>query len=165
MILIIAEKPSVAKSIADVLNVTEKKNGYFQNDSYIVSWCVGHLLGLASPEFYGQQYADKSWKLDTLPILPSQWKLQLNSSTKAQFEILKNLMNSPKVTELVCATDAGREGECIFRYVYQYVGCKKPVKRLWVSSLENNAIKQMTAIMTICLTQDFQEPKPTGLLV
>lgn len=142
MILIIAEKPSVAKSIADVLNVTEKKNGYFQNDSYIVSWCVGHLLGLASPEFYGQQYADKSWKLDTLPILPSQWKLQLNSSTKAQFEILKNLMNSPKVTELVCATDAGREGECIFRYVYQYVGCKKPVKRLWVSSLENNAIKQ-----------------------
>ena len=142
MILVIAEKPSVAKSIADVLNVTEKKNGYFQNDNYIVSWCVGHLLGLASPEFYGQQYADKSWNFDTLPILPSQWKFQLNPSTKAQFDILKNLINSPKVTELVCATDAGREGECIFRYVYGYVGCKKPVKRLWVSSLENNAVRQ-----------------------
>ena len=138
MILVIAEKPSVAKSIADVLNVTEKKSGYFQNDNYIVSWCIGHLLSLATPEYYGQQYADKSWKFDTLPIVPSQWKFQLNPSTKAQFDILKNLINSPKVTELVCATDAGREGECIFRYVYGYVGCKKPVKRLWVSSLENN---------------------------
>ena len=142
MILVIAEKPSVAKSIADVLNVTEKKSGYFQNDNYIVSWCIGHLLSLATPEYYGQQYADKSWKFDTLPIVPSQWKFQLNPSTKAQFDILKNLINSPKVTELVCATDAGREGECIFRYVYGYVGCKKPVKRLWVSSLENNAVRQ-----------------------
>ena len=142
MILVIAEKPSVAKSIADVLGVSEKRNGYFQNDSYIVSWCIGHLLSLATPEYYGQQYADKLWKFDTLPIVPSQWKFQLNPSTKAQFDILKNLMNSPKVTELVCATDAGREGECIFRYVYGYVGCKKPVKRLWVSSLENNAVRQ-----------------------
>lgn len=142
MILVIAEKPSVAKSIADVLGVSEKKNGYFQNDNYIVSWCIGHLLSLATPEYYGQQYADKSWKFDTLPIVPSQWKFQLNPSTKAQFDILKNLINSPKVTELVCATDAGREGECIFRYVYGYVGCKKPVKRLWVSSLENNAVRQ-----------------------
>ena len=142
MILVIAEKPSVAKSIADVLGVSEKRNGYFQNDSYIVSWCIGHLLSLATPEYYGQQYADKLWKFDTLPIVPSQWKFQLNPSTKAQFEILKNLINSPKVTELVCATDAGREGECIFRYVYGYVGCKKPVKRLWVSSLENNAVRQ-----------------------
>ena len=142
MILIIAEKPSVAKSIAAVLGADENKSGYIQNDKYIVSWCVGHLVSLASPETYGTQYAEKPWKLEHLPILPMEWKFTLTSSTKAQFDIVKDLMFRSDVTEIVCATDAGREGECIFRYVYNYANCQKPVKRLWTSSLEESAIRQ-----------------------
>lgn len=142
MILVIAEKPSVANTIASVLSVTDKQNGYIQNDKYIISWCVGHLVSLASPERYGTQYAEKPWKFENLPIIPTEWKFNLDLSTKAQFDILKSLMFRDDVTEIVCATDAGREGECIFRYVYNYAGCHKPVKRLWTSSLESSAIQK-----------------------
>lgn len=137
--LIIAEKPSVAQSIAKVLGVTERKDGYIIGADYIVSWCVGHLVGLSSPEIYDEQY--KKWSFDTLPIIPEKWKFSLNAATKKQFDILKELMSRDTVDELVCATDAGREGECIFRYVYHKTGCKKPFKRLWVSSLEETAIR------------------------
>lgn len=142
MILVIAEKPSVAKSIAAVLGASNKQNGYIQGNNYIISWCVGHLVSLAPPERYGSQYGEKPWKFENLPIAPVQWQFSLEKSTKAQFDILKDLMFRSDVTEIVCATDAGREGECIFRYVYNYAHCNKPVKRLWTSSLEESAIRQ-----------------------
>lgn len=142
MILIIAEKPSVAKSIAAVLGASENKGGYIQNDKYLISWCVGHLVHLASPEAYGLQYSEKPWKFEHLPIMPSEWQFELEPSTKAQFDVLKSLMSRMDVSEIVCATDAGREGECIFRYVYNYAKCRKPVKRLWTSSLEESAIRK-----------------------
>lgn len=141
MILVIAEKPSVARSIAAVLGVSENKGGYMQNDKYIISWCVGHLIHLANPEAYGTRYAEKPWKFENLPIMPTEWQFEIDTSTKSQFDILKELMFRSDVTEIVCATDAGREGECIFRYVYNYAHCRKPVKRLWTSSLEESAIR------------------------
>lgn len=142
MILVIAEKPSVAKSIAAVLGASNKQNGYIQGNNYIISWCVGHLVSLAPPERYGSQYGEKPWKFENLPIAPVQWQFSLEKSTKAQFDILTDLMFRSDVTEIVCATDAGREGECIFRYVYNYAHCNKPVKRLWTSSLEESAIRK-----------------------
>lgn len=142
MKLVIAEKPSVANTIADVLGVTTQSDGYIECGSYLVSWCVGHLVGLAMPEAYGSKYAEKPWTFNNLPIIPDDWKLVANSSTKAQFIKLKELMNRADVTEIICATDAGREGECIFRYVYNLIGCSKPVKRLWTSSLEESAIRR-----------------------
>ncbi len=142
MILVIAEKPSVANTIASVLGVSDKQNGYIQNNNYIVSWCVGHLVSLANPESYGTKYAEKPWKFENLPIIPTNWLFVLNPSTKAQFEIIKNLMGRSDIEEIICATDAGREGECIFRYVYNYANCNKPVKRLWTSSLETSAIRK-----------------------
>lgn len=142
MILVVAEKPSVASTIAAVLGANAKtKNGY-ENDKYTVSWCVGHLVGLASPDLYGERFAEKPWSFKNLPIIPSEWRFTINSATKSQFEILKFLMNRDDVNEIVCATDAGREGECIFRYVYNKAKCNKPVKRLWTSSLEEKAIEE-----------------------
>lgn len=148
MQLIIAEKPSVAKTIAKVLSkaqalhkAIEYKDGYIEVGlDLIVSWCYGHLVGLASPESYGEQY--KAWSFDTLPIIPNSYKFVVNASTKKQYDILKNLMTNSRVDELVCATDAGREGECIFRYVYNMAKCTKPFKRLWTSSLEEDAIRE-----------------------
>ena len=142
MQLVIAEKPSVAKSIAAVLGATEQKDGYIQNNKYLISWCVGHLVSLAPPERYNSRYGEKPWKFENLPIVPSEWQFELEKATRAQFDILKELMYRTDVTEIVCATDAGREGECIFRYVYNYANCHKPVKRLWTSSLEESAIRQ-----------------------
>lgn len=142
MILVIAEKPSVAKSIAAVLGACDKNNGYIQGGNYLISWCVGHLVSLADSEQYDNKYAEKPWKLETLPILPTTWQFHLEKATRAQFDVLKDLMFRPDVTEIVCATDAGREGECIFRYVYNYAHCRKPVKRLWTSSLEESAIRK-----------------------
>lgn len=139
MQLVIAEKPSVAQTIAKVLGATTRKDGYMSGNGYIVSWCVGHLVGLASPEVYDEKY--KNWYFDTLPIMPQEWKFSLNSSTKDQYMKLKTLMADSSVDELVCATDAGREGECIFRYAYTMTKCKKPFKRLWISSLEESAIR------------------------
>lgn len=140
MQLIIAEKPSVAQSIAKVLGASKREDGYISGDKYLISWCVGHLVGLSSPEMYDEKY--KSWNFETLPIIPEKWLFSINASTKAQFFKLKELISRSDVDELICATDAGREGECIFRFVYNKLGCKKPFKRLWVSSLEEAAIKE-----------------------
>ncbi len=140
MKLVIAEKPSVAQTISKVLGADKRKDGYIEGNGYIVSWCVGHLVGLASPESYGEEYAAK-WSFDTLPIIPEKYKFVINAKTKEQYDILKALMSDSRVDELVCATDAGREGECIFRYVYNMAGCKKPFTRLWTSSLEESAIR------------------------
>lgn len=139
MQLVIAEKPSVAQTIAKVLGANERKDGYIEGNGYIVSWCVGHLVGLASPESYSEEY--KKWSFDNLPIIPENYKFAINAKTKNQYDILKSLMSDSRVDELVCATDAGREGECIFRYVYNMAKCKKPFKRLWTSSLEESAIR------------------------
>lgn len=139
MKLVIAEKPSVAMSIAGVIGAKEKQDGYCQGNGYIVTWCVGHLIEGASPEEYDSAYAE--WNLDTLPILPQEYKLVVSPNTESQFKIVKKLMNSSEVTSLICATDAGREGELIFRLVYEVAGCKKPFERLWISSMETQAIK------------------------
>lgn len=142
MKLVIAEKPSVARSIAAVLDADEKKSGYIQGGSYLISWCVGHLVSLAPPEQYDSRYGESPWKFENLPIAPANWQFSLEKATRAQFDILKELMFRSDVSEIICATDAGREGECIFRYVYNYAHCSKPVKRLWTSSLEESAIRQ-----------------------
>lgn len=139
MQLVIAEKPSVARSIAAVLGANEKHDGYVEGNGYIVSWCVGHLVGLYSPNDYDEKY--KKYSFELLPIIPETFKFKLNENTAAQFKVLKELMARSDVSELVCATDAGREGECIFRYVYNYARCRKPFKRLWISSVEDKAIK------------------------
>ena len=139
MKLVLAEKPSVAQSLAKVLGANKRCDGYLEGNGYIVSWCVGHLVELSPPEAYDETYA--KWRLADLPILPSTWKYQVSSSTKKQFGILKKLMKRDDVESLVCATDAGREGELIFRLVYHQAGCRKPFERLWISSMEDQAIK------------------------
>ena len=139
-ILVIGEKPSVSRELAKVLGAEKKKNGYMEGSGYIVSWCFGHLVGLKFPDAYSEDWAAR-WSFAQLPMIPKEWKFQISESSKQQFKILKDLMTSSEVTEIICATDADREGECIFRYVYDLVKCKKPVKRLWISSLEESAIK------------------------
>lgn len=139
MKLILAEKPSVAQSIAKVLGATKRGNGYLEGNGYIVSWCIGHLVELAQPERYDERYS--KWQKEDLPILPDNWKYQISAETKKQFLILKQLMERPDVESLVCATDAGREGELIFRLVYHQCKCKKSFERLWISSMEDTAIK------------------------
>ena len=138
--LVITEKPSVAAAIAKVIGATERKDGYFQGEGYLVSWCVGHLVELAMPEAYDEKY--RKWRRDDLPILPETWKYQIYQSTKKQFQTLKSLMARKDVTELCCATDAGREGELIFRLVYHQAECRKPFRRLWISSMEDSAIRE-----------------------
>lgn len=140
MKLVIAEKPSVGANIASVLGANIKKQGYLVGNGYIVSWCVGHLIELAEPEAYGEEYKIKPWITDCLPIIPEKWKFGVIKETSSQYKNLKSLMNDPCVDEVICATDAGREGECIFRYVYKLCRCSKPVKRLWISSVEKNDI-------------------------
>ena len=138
-ILVIAEKPSVAQSIAAVLGAREKKDGFIEGNGYLVSWCVGHLIGLAEAAAYGEQY--QKWSYDSLPILPQEWKYTVAADKKAQFDTLKDLMHREDVSEVVNACDAGREGELIFRFVYNTAGCKKPMRRLWISSMEDEAIR------------------------
>jgi len=140
LILVIAEKPSVAQSIAKVLGATSRKDGCMEGNNYIVSWCVGHLVGLADARSYDERYA--KWRYDDLPIVPEQWCFEVPKDKAQQFRILRDLMKDKRVTELVCATDAGREGELIFRLVYNKAGCTKPFKRLWISSLEDAAIRE-----------------------
>lgn len=140
MKLVIAEKPSVAKSIAAVLKATNRKDGYLEGGGFLVSWCVGHLVELADASIYEERYA--KWVLADLPILPNHWKYVITPDTKKQFDTLKQLMSRADVDSLVCATDAGREGELIFRLVYEQAKCKKPVKRLWISSMEDSAIRE-----------------------
>ena len=140
MKLVLAEKPSVAQSIAKVLGATKREDGYLQGNGYIVSWCVGHLVELAQPEVYDPRYS--KWAYADLPILPMDWQYEVSSGTKKQFVILKKLMARDDVASLVCATDAGREGELIFRLVYHKAGCRKPFERLWISSMEDSAIRE-----------------------
>ena len=138
--LVIAEKPSVARSIAAVIGATEKQNGYWQGGGYLVSWCIGHLVSFAEAGQYDEKYC--KWKYEDLPILPQPWQFIVPDEKKQQFEVLRALLNRPDVDSVTAATDAGREGELIFRFVYQMAGCTKPVKRLWVSSMEDAAIRE-----------------------
>lgn len=140
MQLVIAEKPSVAQSIAAVLGAKEKKDGYMEGGGYLVSWCVGHLIGLAQADAYGEQY--KKWSYEALPILPHDWQYTVAADKGKQFKILKDLMHRADVSEVVNACDAGREGELIFRFVYEVAKCNKPMRRLWISSMEDDAIRQ-----------------------
>ena len=137
--LVIAEKPSVAQSYAKNLSAYKKEDGYLEGESCIVSWCLGHLAEYAQPEEYDPKYG--KWQFDDLPILPQVWKLKVSRDKKKQFDVLKSLMNRADVDYLVNGCDAGREGELIFQRVYDLAGCRKPVKRLWISSMEDTAIR------------------------
>lgn len=139
MKLVIAEKPSVAQSIAKVLGAASREDGCLVGNGYIVSWCFGHLVELASADAYDPRYA--KWVLNDLPIIPENWKYVVSADKGKQLKILSGLMSDKRVDGLVCATDAGREGELIFRLVVQHCGCRKPVQRLWISSMEDSAIK------------------------
>lgn len=139
MRLVITEKPSVAGSIAKVLGADKKKDGYLEGNDCLISWCVGHLIELERPEAYREEWG--KWTYESLPIVPEHWKYQVKESTKKQYKILFKLLHDERVSEVICATDAGREGELIFRLVYEMAECKKPVKRLWISSMEERAIK------------------------
>ena len=139
MKLVICEKPSVGAAVAAALGVTGKKDGYIENDKYIISWCIGHLVQLSEAAAYGEQY--RKWSYDSLPILPQEWQYTVAADKGKQFKILKDLMHRADVSEVVNACDAGREGELIFRFVYEMAGCKKPFTRLWISSMETDAIR------------------------
>ena len=146
MILIIGEKPSVSRALSSVVGADKAQKGYIEGNGYIVSWCLGHLVGLKFPNDYGNGW-EKKWSFSQLPMIPEQWRFTVTESTKAQFNLLKKLMGRSDVAEIICATDADREGECIFRYVYHMAGCRKPVRRLWVSSLEESAIRKALSSM------------------
>ena len=148
-VLVIAEKPSVARSIAGVLGATEKHDGYLQGNGYIVTWCVGHLVSMCDAGSYDERF--KKWRYEDLPILPDEWKYTVPGEKKKQFDVIRELTQRPDVASLVCATDAGREGELIFRFVYNMTGCNKPFSRLWISSMEDSAIRA-----------GFQNLKPGG---
>jgi len=138
--LIIAEKPSVGRDIAKVLKCKSKGDGYLYSDEYIISWAVGHLVSLADPQDYDPSL--KKWSLGSLPIIPSSFQLKPIQSSKKQLDVLKKLMASKEVDSLICATDSGREGELIFRYIYDYAKCRKPFRRLWISSMTDKAITE-----------------------
>ena len=138
--LVIAEKPSVARAIAQVLGASEKRDGYLEGSGWLVSWCIGHLVELAPTDAYDPKYS--KWNYADLPIVPSEWQYRVLPDTRKQFDILDGLMKDSRVESIVCATDAGREGELIFRLVYHLCGCTKPVKRLWISSMEETAIRK-----------------------
>lgn len=139
MELVIAEKPSVALSIAKVIGAKNKKDGHYEGNGYRVSWCVGHLIQMANPDSYDEKYA--KWNIDDLPIIPSEYQYEVAKATKKQFNTLKKLMNDKEIDTVINACDAGREGEAIFRLVYLQASCKKKMKRLWISSMEDSAIK------------------------
>ena len=147
--LVIAEKPSVARSIAGVLGAADKHDGYLQGGGYIVTWCVGHLVSMCDAGSYDERF--KKWRYEDLPILPDEWKYTVPAEKKKQFDVIRELTQRPDVNSLVCATDAGREGELIFRFVYNMTGCNKPFSRLWISSMEDSAIRA-----------GFQNLKPGG---
>ena len=149
--LVIAEKPSVARSIAAVIGAAEKQNGYWQGGGYLVSWCIGHLVFFAEAGQYDEKYC--KWRYEDLPILPQPWQFIVPDEKKQQFEVLRALLNRPDVDSVTAATDAGREGELIFRFVYQMAGCTKPVKRLWISSMEDAAIREGFA--NLCPDSDY----------
>ena len=146
MKLVIAEKPSVAQDLARVLGASQRRDGYCEGMAYLVSWCYGHLAGLADAGTYDERYA--KWKLEDLPILPSPFRFLIAPDKQEQFDILRTLMNREDVTEVINACDAGREGELIFRTVYYLADCRKPMKRLWISSMEDSAIEEGFAHLT-----------------
>ena len=140
MRLVIAEKPSVAESLSRILGVTTRKDGYLEGKKYIVSWCFGHLAGLADADVYDTRYT--KWKMEDLPIIPSPFQFRIAEGKQNQFDVLQKLMSREDVTEVINACDAGREGELIFRSVYYLADCQKPMKRLWISSMEDDAIRK-----------------------
>lgn len=140
MKVVVAEKPSVARDIAKVIGANTNKDGYIEGNGYQVTWCVGHLVSLLMPEHYDEKY--KKWTLDQLPIIPTDMKTGINAKTKSQYTVIKKLMTAKDTTEVICATDAGREGEYIFGLVYRQAKCTKPVKRLWISSMTSEAISK-----------------------
>lgn len=143
MQLVVAEKPSVGMALAKALGVSGKKDGYVEGENVIVSWCVGHLVGLANADMYDEKY--KKWNIADLPIIPENWQFIVAEDKNKQFGVLRRLMEDNRVTEVVNACDAGREGELIFRLVYNKIGCNKPIKRLWISSMEETAIREAFA--------------------
>ena len=170
MKLVIAEKPSVAMSLAAVLGATERKDGYLEGSGYLVSWCVGHLLELAQPEAYKEQYA--KWRYEDLPILPENWKYEVPKDKKTQLALLCRLMKDKRVDSVVCATDAGREGELIFRLVYEYAGCKKPMNRssamsclMQFRNTENRSVKKAKQLQNVPTHQTFSKVKCSVLIV
>lgn len=138
--LVIAEKPSVARDIAKTLGVSGKNEGYLTGENYVVSWAIGHLVTLAEPEAYDVKY--KKWNFETLPILPDSMKLEAIKKTRSQLKVLHKLMHSREIDEIICATDSGREGELIFRHIYEITQCRKPFRRLWISSMTETAIRE-----------------------
>ena len=172
MILIITEKNSVATEIAKAIGATtkqkcdkaHKQHDYFEGNGYLISWCVGHLIRLCDPAEYDEKFA--KWDIDALPIMPQFYKTKVDPQTAARYQVLKDLMNRPDVDELVCATDAAREGELIFRLVYNQAHCKKPFKRLWISSMSAEAIQQGMAELVDGHDYDdlyhAAESRPTG---
>jgi DNA topoisomerase-3 len=138
--LVVAEKPSVARDIARVLGVKRRGEGCLEGDEYVVTWAIGHLVSLCEPDEIEERY--KKWSMDYLPILPENIPLKVLPKTKSQFSVVKKLMNSKDTASVICATDSAREGELIFRYIYRMAGCKKPVERLWISSMTDQAIRQ-----------------------
>src|SRR5271170_350368 len=139
-IAVLAEKPSVARDIARVLGADKRGEGYLQGNGYVVTWAIGHLVSLAQPHEINPEW--RQWRIDLLPILPGKWPLVVYERTKDQFEVVRKILTSPRVSRIVCATDAGREGELIFRYIYEATESKKPVSRLWISSLTPDAIRK-----------------------
>src|SRR5579863_7881152 len=139
-VAVLAEKPSVARDIASVLGATSKRDGYLHGNGYVVTWAIGHLAALAQPHEINPEW--RQWRRDRLPMLPKEWPLVVYEKTKDQFETVKRILVSPKISQIVCATDAGREGELIFRYIYEAAHCDKPVRRLWISSLTPDAIRK-----------------------
>ena len=140
MRLVIAEKPSVAQSLASVLGANQRRAGYLEGSGWLVSWCLGHLAELADAAAYGPDYA--KWRLEDLPILPESWRFTIAKDKRDQFDVLRTLLRREDVSEVVNACDAGREGELIFRTVYALTGCSKPISRLWISSMEDTAIRE-----------------------
>jgi DNA topoisomerase-3 len=139
-IVVIAEKPSVARDLARVLGATTRGDGVLTGNGYLVTWAIGHLVGLEEPEGVDPRW--RRWSFDTLPMFPSRWPLRVFESTRAQFEVVRRALTQKGVEGVVCATDAGREGELIFRFIYEAAGCRLPVKRLWISSLTDTAIRE-----------------------
>ncbi|MCZ2154817.1 MAG: hypothetical protein LC114_13090, partial [Bryobacterales bacterium] len=139
-IAVVAEKPSVARDLAKVLGANSKGEGFLHGGGYIVTWAIGHLVALAQPHEIRPEW--KAWRRSTLPMIPAEWPLVVYENTQSQFEVVRKILNSPRVGRIICATDAGREGELIFRYIYEAAACSKPVERLWISSLTPDAIRQ-----------------------
>ena len=156
--LVIAEKPSVGRDIARVLGCSKGGSGFLEGKDYVVTWALGHLVELSDPESYGEQW--KTWKMETLPMLPEHLEIQVIKKTGKQYQTVKAQMHRKDIGELIIATDAGREGELVARWIIKKAGVKKPMKRLWISSVTDQAIRQ--GFSRSCMKQQWQGRKPTG---